>query len=398
MDTASQIPILSRRIYGRDLIYLDNAATSQKPQSVIDMEARIWRESNANIHRAMHTLSGKMTDLYEEGREAVRRFIGASSREEVIFTSGATASLNLLARCFTERYVTSGDKVIVSEAEHHSNIVPWQIVLAGKGASLEVLPVDEKGEISLEEFGKMLDSRVKLVSVAHISNVLGIVNPVEDIIRIAHSKGIPVALDGAQGIVHEKIDAQKLDCDFYAFSGHKIYAPTGTGVLYGKKKYLEEMPPFMGGGDMIDKVTFEKTSFAPLPLKYEAGTPNFVAAACYAPALEYAASAAVDPEIVPFLLEELPKIEGLRLYGTPQDVARKAPVFSFTVEGTHPSDIAQILDKLGIAVRSGHVCAEPLMARYGITGVCRASFAPYNTLQEAETFVKALRRAVDMLR
>ena len=398
MDTASQIPILSRRIYGRDLIYLDNAATSQKPQSVIDMEARIWRESNANIHRAMHTLSGEMTDLYEEGREAVRRFIGASSREEVIFTSGATASLNLLARCFTERYVTSGDKVIVSEAEHHSNIVPWQIVLAGKGASLEVLPVDEKGEISLEEFGKMLDPRVKLVSMAHISNVLGIVNPVEDIIRIAHSKGIPVALDGAQGIVHEKVDVQKLDCDFYAFSGHKIYAPTGTGVLYGKKKYLEEMPPFMGGGDMIDKVTFEKTTFAPLPLKYEAGTPNFVAAACYAPALEYAASAAVDPEIVPFLLEELPKIEGLRLYGTPQDVARKAPVFSFTVEGTHPSDIAQILDKLGIAVRSGHVCAEPLMARYGITGVCRASFAPYNTLQEAETFVKALRRAVDMLR
>ena len=398
MDTASQIPILSRRIYGRGLIYLDNAATSQKPRSVIDMEARIWRESNANIHRAMHTLSGEMTDLYEEGREAVRRFIGASSREEVIFTSGATASLNLLARCFTERYITSGDKVIVSEAEHHSNIVPWQIVLAGKGASLEVLPVDEKGEISLEEFGKMLDPRVKLVSVAHISNVLGIVNPVEDIIRIAHSKGIPVALDGAQGIVHEKVDVQKLDCDFYAFSGHKIYAPTGTGVLYGKKKYLEEMPPFMGGGDMIDKVTFEKTSFAPLPLKYEAGTPNFVAAACYAPALEYAASAAVDPEIVPFLLEELPKIEGLRLYGTPQDVARKAPVFSFTVEGTHPSDIAQILDKLGIAVRSGHVCAEPLMARYGITGVCRASFAPYNTLQEAETFVKALRRAVDMLR
>ena len=398
MDTASQIPILSRRIYGRDLIYLDNAATSQKPQSVIDMEARIWRESNANIHRAMHTLSGEMTDLYEEGREAVRRFIGASSREEVIFTSGATASLNLLARCFTERYVTSGDKVIVSEAEHHSNIVPWQIVLAGKGASLEVLPVDEKGEISLEEFGKMLDPRVKLVSVAHISNVLGIVNPVEDIIRIAHSKGIPVALDGAQGIVHEKVDVQKLDCDFYAFSGHKIYAPTGTGVLYGKMKYLEEMPPFMGGGDMIDKVTFEKTTFAPLPLKYEAGTPNFVAAACYAPALEYAASAAVDPEIVPFLLEELPKIEGLRLYGTPQDVARKAPVFSFTVEGTHPSDIAQILDKLGIAVRSGHVCAEPLMARYGITGVCRASFAPYNTLQEAEAFVKALRRAVDMLR
>lgn len=398
MDIRGQFPILSRRIYGKELIYLDNAATSQKPQSVLEMEERILRESNANIHRAMHTLSGEMTDLYEQGREAVRRFIGAASREEVIFTSGTTASLNLLASCYADRYIGKGDKVLVSQAEHHSNIVPWQLALEKKGASLAVLPVDENGEISLEEFEKMLDSSVKLVSITHISNVLGIVNPIEDVIRIAHSKGIPVAIDGAQGIVHEKVDVQALDCDFYAFSGHKIYAPTGTGILYGKKKYLDRMPPYMGGGDMIDKVTFEKTTFAPLPLKYEAGTQNFVAAACYSPALEFASSAEVDPAIVTYLMEELPKFDGLRLYGVPKDLRRKAPVFSFTVEGTHPSDIAQILDKLGIAVRSGHVCAEPLMARYGITGVARASFAPYNTLQEAETFVKALRRAVDMLR
>lgn len=398
MDIRGQFPILSRRIYGKELVYLDNAATSQKPRSVLDMESRIWRESNANIHRAMHTLSGEMTDLYEQGREAVRRFIGAPSREEVVLTSGTTASLNLLAYCFAERFINKGDKVIVTEAEHHSNIVPWQLALRGKGASLAVLHVDENGEISLEEFEKMLDSRVRLVSVAHISNVLGIVNPVEEIVRIAHSHGIPVAIDGAQGIVHERVDVRKLDCDFYAFSGHKIYAPTGTGVLYGKKAFLEQMPPYMGGGDMIDRVTFEKTTFAPLPLKFEAGTQNYAAAACYVPALDFAENAEVDPSIVPYLMEELPGIEGLRLYGLPKDISRKAPLFSFTIEGTHPSDIAQILDKLGIAVRSGHVCAEPLMARYGITSVCRASFAPYNTLEEAEILVKALRRAADMLR
>lgn len=398
MDIRGQFPILSRRIYGKELVYLDNAATSQKPRSVLDMESRIWRESNANIHRAMHTLSGEMTDLYEQGREAVRRFIGAPSREEVVLTSGTTASLNLLAYCFAERFINKGDKVIVTEAEHHSNIVPWQLALRGKGASLAVLHVDENGEISLEEFEKMLDSRVKLVSVAHISNVLGIVNPVEEIVRIAHSHGIPVAIDGAQGIVHERVDVRKLDCDFYAFSGHKIYAPTGTGVLYGKKAFLEQMPPYMGGGDMIDRVTFEKTTFASLPLKFEAGTQNYAAAACYVPALDFAENAEVDPSIVPYLMEELPGIEGLRLYGLPKDISRKAPLFSFTIEGIHPSDIAQILDKLGVAVRSGHVCAEPLMARYGITSVCRASFAPYNTLEEAEILVKALRRAADMLR
>lgn len=398
MDIREQFPILSRHIYGRELVYLDNAATSQKPQSVLDMESRIWRESNSNIHRAVHTLSGEMTDLYEQGREAVRRFIGAASREEIVFTSGTTASLNLLAFCFTEQFIGKGDKVIVSQAEHHSNIVPWQLALKRKRASIEVLPVEENGEISLEKFEKMLDSGAKLVSVAHISNVLGIVNPVEEIVRLAHSHGIPVAIDGAQGIVHERVDVRKLDCDFYAFSGHKIYAPTGTGVLYGKKAFLKQMPPYMGGGDMIDRVTFEKTTFAPLPLKFEAGTQNYAAAACYVPALDFAENAEVDPSIVPYLMEELPGIEGLHLYGLPKDISRKAPLFSFTIEGTHPSDIAQILDKLGVAVRSGHVCAEPLMARYGITSVCRASFAPYNTLEEAETFIKALRRAADMLR
>lgn len=398
MDIREQFPILSRHIYGRELVYLDNAATSQKPQSVLDMESRIWRESNSNIHRAVHTLSGEMTDLYEQGREAVRRFIGATSREEIVFTSGTTASLNLLAFCFTEQFIGKGDKVIVSQAEHHSNIVPWQLALKRKRASIEVLPVEENGEISLEKFEKMLDSGAKLVSVAHISNVLGIVNPVEEIVRIAHSHGIPVAIDGAQGIVHERVDVRKLDCDFYAFSGHKIYTPTGTGVLYGKKALLEQIPPYMGGGDMIDRVTFENTTFAPLPLKFEAGTPNYAAAACYAPALEFAAAGKTDPSIVPYLMEELPRIEGLHIYGVPSDLSLKVPLFSFTIDGTHPSDLAQIMDKLGVEVRSGHVCAEPLMARYGITSVCRASFAPYNTLEEAETLVKALRKAADMLR
>lgn len=398
MDLRGQFPIFGRKVNGKNLIYFDNAATSQKPLSVLEFEERIWREHNANIHRAMHTLSGEMTDLYEQGREAVRSFINAPSREEVIFTSGTTAALNLLATCFTERFIGKGDKVIVSQAEHHSNIVPWQLALEKVGASLEVLPIDDNGEVSLEQFEKMLDERVKIVSITHISNVLGVINPISDIIRIAHGRNIPVAIDGAQGIVHSRVDVQALDCDFYAFSGHKIYAPTGTGVLYGKRRYMDEMPPYMGGGDMIKKVTFEKTTFAPLPLKYEAGTQNYVAAACYAPALEYATSAETDPEIVPFMMEELRKIDGLTLYGTPTDLSHKAPVFSFNVEGAHPSDLAQIMDKMGFALRSGHVCAEPLMARLGITAVCRASMAPYNTLEECRAFIPALKRAVEMFR
>lgn len=398
MDIRAQFPILERNVYGKKLVYFDNAATSQKPLSVLDLQDRIYRQSNANIHRAMHLLSGESTDLYEAGREAVRRFINAPSRENVIFTSGTTASINMLATCFTERYVGSGDKVIVSCAEHHSNIVPWQTALGKVGATLEVIPVDDRGELCLDTFAGMLDERVRLVSVAHVSNVLGIVNPVGEIIEMAHAKGIPVALDGAQGIVHSKVDVQALDCDFYSFSGHKIYAPTGTGILYGKKKYLEQMPPYMGGGDMIDRVTFEKTTFAPLPLKYEAGTQNYVAAACLAPALEFASSACVDGRIVPYMMEELQKIEGLHLYGIPEDSGKKVPVFSFTVDGTHPSDLAQILDKLGFALRSGHVCAEPLMDRLGVPGILRASMAPYNTLEECESFISALRRVISMFR
>lgn len=398
MDIRDQFPILSRKVYGKELVYLDNAATSQKPLAVLELQDRMYRESNANIHRAVHALSSEATDLYEAGREAVRRFMNAPSRGNVIFTSGTTNSINLLATCFTQRYVSKGDKVIVSQAEHHSNIVPWQIALERAGASLEVLPVDDRGELCLDTFEQMLDERVRLVSVAHVSNVLGIVNPVEKIIALAHSKGIPVALDGAQGIVHQRVDVQALDCDFYSFSGHKIYAPTGIGVLYGKTEYLEQMPPYMGGGDMIDRVTFEKTTFAPLPLKYEAGTQNYVAAACLAPALEFAAEAQSDPRIVPYMTEELMKVEGLHLYGVPSDLSRKVPVFSFTVEGTHPSDMAQILDKLGFALRSGHVCAEPLMQRLGVPGILRASAAPYNTLEECERFIKALHRVLKMLR
>ncbi|MBQ0025025.1 MAG: SufS family cysteine desulfurase [Bacteroidales bacterium] len=398
MDIRSQFPVLGRKVYGKELVYLDNAATSQRPLKVLELQERICRESNANVHRAVHALSGEATEYYEDGREAVRRFINAPGRENVILTSGTTASLNLLATCFTERYVGKGDKVVISQAEHHSNIVPWQIALSKAGASLEVIPVDERGELCMDEFRKVLDGRVKLVSVAHVSNVLGIVNPVEEIIREAHSKGIPVALDGAQGIVHQKVDVQALDCDFYAFSGHKIYAPTGIGVLYGKKTFLEEMPPYMGGGDMIDKVTFEKTTYAPLPLKYEAGTPNYVAAACFAPALDFALEAGMDDRIVPYLMDELPKIEGLHLYGNPAGRERKIPLFSFTVDGTHPSDIAQIMDKLGFALRSGHVCAEPLMDVLGVPGIVRASFAPYNTFEECCRFVEALKRVLSMLR
>lgn len=398
MDTRTQFPILEREVYGKRLVYFDNAASSQKPLSVIELQDKMLRESNANIHRAVHALSSEATGYYEAGREAVRRFICAPSRENVIFTSGTTDSINLLATCFTEAFIGKGDKVLLSVAEHHSNIVPWQIALSRVGAEIGVIPVHDNGELDMEVFTSMLDERVKLVSVAHISNVLGIVNPVEQIISLSHSRGIPVALDGAQGIVHEKVDVQKLDCDFYSFSGHKIYAPTGIGVLYGKKEWLEKMPPYRGGGDMIDKVTFEKTTYAPLPLKYEAGTQNYVAAACFAPALEYAASAEIDSRIVPFMMSELQKIEGLHLYGVPSDMKRKVPVFSFTVDGTHPADIAQIIDKLGFALRSGHVCAEPLMARFSVSGILRASMAPYNTLEECELFIKALGRVLDMLR
>lgn len=398
MDFREQFPVLRREVYGRKLVYFDNAATMQKPDSVIEMQARLSRDSNANVHRAVHRLSSEATDLYEAGREAVCTFIGAEDRGNIILTSGATASLNLLATSFSQRYFTPGSKVLVSLAEHHSNIVPWQMACQRTGAVLEVIPVNGGGEIELEELEKRLDGSVKIISVAHISNVLGVVNPVREITALAHSRGIPVAVDGSQGIVHEKVDVKDIGCDFYAFSGHKIYAPTGTGVLYGKKELLEEMPPVWGGGEMVDTVTFEHTTYAGLPVKFEAGTPNFTGAACFVPALKAAEEAVMDPDIVPFLAEELQKIEGLKIYGLPDDLTRKAPLFSFTVEGAHPEDMAHILDKLGIAVRSGLMCAEPLIRTYSSTGMLRASIAPYNTMEECEYFIRSLRKVIGMLR
>ena len=404
----NQFPALNRQVYGKPLVYFDNAATAQRPLAVLELQQRLCVEANANIHRAIHFLGGQATDHYEAGREAVRAFINAPARENVVLTSGTTASVNLVAACFCQRFVGAGDRILVSEAEHHSNIVPWQLACERAGASLEVLPVDEAGELSTEELERRLkaaEGRIKMLAVTHISNILGIVNPVAEMIRIAHRHGVPVLVDGAQGVVHAPVDVQALDCDFYVFSGHKIYAPTGIGVLYGKREWLEKMPPYMGGGEMVDTVTFEKTTYAPLPLKFEAGTPNFIAGACFAPALECARAMARDAALQEaqramrdYLLEELPKVEGLRLYGVPRDAERKIPLFSFTVEGAFPADLAQILDKMGVAVRSGHMCAEPLLRRNGQTSMLRASLAPYNTLAECEFFVKALRRAVNMLR
>ncbi len=405
-DIRTQFPGLQNTVYGRPLVYLDNAATSQRPASVLALQAQLGERENANIHRAVHKLSVDATNRYEAGRSAVERFLNVDPAVGcVVFTSGATAAFNLLATCFSARYIQKGDQILIGEAEHHSNIVPWQLACERTGAELVVVPVEEDGTLSVKEVEKRLTSRVKLVSIAQISNVLGVVNPVREIVALAHAKGIPVAVDGAQGVVHAECDVQALDCDFYIFSGHKIYAPTGTGILYGKRRFLDEMPPYMGGGDMVDTVSFARTTYNTLPLKYEAGTPNFTGQACFAPALELADTLrnsadvkAQERAIVAYLAEALPRIEGLRIFGLPSDLTAKIPLFSLTVEGTHPSDLAQILDKLGIAVRSGWMCAEPLVRRFSDRGMLRASFLPYNTMAEAEAFVAGLQRAVKMLK
>ena len=397
-------PTLSRKVYGKDLVYLDNAATSQRPQAVIDLWNGITVHSNANIHRAVHRLADEATQAYEGARDAVREFMNAEFREEVIMTSGTTASINLVAFSFGEAFVSEGDEVVVSAVEHHSNIVPWQLMCERKGAVLKVLPVDDDGHLMVEKLPYLLTDRTKIVAISHISNVLGIVNPVKDVISICHSRGIPVLVDGAQGIVHCKVDVQDLDCDFYVFSGHKIYAATGTGVLYGKKKWLDAMPPYMGGGEMVGTVTFEKTTYAPLPMKFEAGTQNFASAATLKPAIEVA-NKLNDNKLVEnldsirdYLLDYFRKDERIRLYGVPRGTnEEKIPLFSFSVKDVHHEDLALILDKMGIAVRSGQMCAEPLMDRFGVTGMLRVSFAPYNTLAEAEYFVKCLNKAIDML-
>ena len=397
-------PVLSRKVYGKDLVYLDNAATSQRPQSVIDMWNKISTESNANIHRAVHRLADEATTAYEEARDAVKDFINASSREEIIFTSGTTASINLVAYCFGEAFIGEGDEVVVTEAEHHSNIVPWQMMCKRRGAVLRVLPVDEYGHLRLEMLDELLSERTRIMAVTHISNVLGIVNPIKEIVSRCHSRSIPVLVDGAQGIVHCEVDMQDLDCDFYAFSGHKLYAATGTGVLYGKKKWLDQMPPFMGGGEMVGTVTFENTTYAPLPMKFEAGTQNFASTATLKPAIEFAKILRdkellkISDSITEYITEELRSMGNVRVFGVPRGTGEdKIPLFSFVVEGVHHEDLALILDKMGIAVRSGQMCAEPLMNRMGVTGMLRASFAPYNTQEEAEYFVKCLKRAVGML-
>ena len=403
-DIRVMFPALSRKVYGKDLVYLDNAATSQRAQSVIDLWNEMAVNSNANIHRAVHRLADEATTAYEAARDAVKDFLNAQSREEIIMTSGTTASVNLVAFSFGEAFVKEGDEVIVTEAEHHSNIVPWQLMCKRKGAVLKVLPVGETGHLKMDVLGDLITDRTKIMAVTHISNVLGLINPVKEIISICHSKNVPVFVDGAQGAVHCKVDVQDLDCDFYAFSGHKLYAATGTGVLYGKKKWLEMMPPYMGGGEMVGTVTFEETTYAPLPMKFEAGTQNLSSTPTLKPALEMVNNLSNKEltyemdEIRDYLLDYFRKNTRIRLYGVPRGTKdEKIPLFSFTVQGVHHEDLALILDKMGIAVRSGQMCAEPLMTRFGVTGMLRVSFAPYNTMQEAEYFVKCLDKAIGML-
>ena len=397
-------PALSRKVYGKDLVYFDNAATSQRTKGVLDEWNRISSESNANIHRAVHRLADEATQAYEQARDSVKDFLNAEAREEIIFTSGTTAAINLVAFCFGEAYVAEGDEVVVTEAEHHSNIVPWQMMCQRKKAVLKVLPVDDGGRLMVEKLDEILTDRTKIMAVTHISNVLGLINPVKEIIEKCHDRGVKVLVDGAQGAVHCKVDVQDLDCDFYVFSGHKLYAATGTGVLYGKKQLLEEMPPYMGGGEMVGTVRFTGTTYAPLPMKYEAGTQNFASAATLKPAIEFINSLN-DNELIDYndkirdyLLEELTKDARVTLYGVPRGTSQeKIPLFSFTVKGVHHEDLALILDKMGIAVRSGQMCAEPVMDRFGVTGMLRVSLAPYNTMEEAEYFVKCLDRAINML-
>ena len=400
----NMFPSLSRKVYGKDLVYFDNAATSQRVQTVLDEWNRICSESNANIHRAVHRLADEATQAYEGARDAVKEFLNAAGREEIIFTSGTTAAVNLVAFCYGEAFVGEGDEVIVTEAEHHSNIVPWQMMCKRKGAVLKVLPVDDSGHLMIEKLEELIGERTKIMAVTHISNVLGLINPVKEIIDKCHSRGVPVLVDGAQGAVHCKVDVQEMDCDFYVFSGHKLYAATGTGVLYGKKKWLDAMPPYMGGGEMVGTVSFKETTYAPLPMKFEAGTQNFASAATLKPALEFI-NLLNDNELVKYndkikdyLLDYFNNDPRIRLYGVPRGTSdEKIPLFSFTVQGVHHEDLALILDKMGVAVRSGQMCAEPVMDRFGVTGMLRASLAPYNTMEEAEYFVKCLNKAIDML-
>jgi cysteine desulfurase/selenocysteine lyase len=398
-----QFPALSGTVYGKPLVYLDNAATIQRPVSVIDKWTSLTEHCNANLHRAVHRMAAEATEEYESTRDAVRDFLNAESREEIVFTSGATASINLVAFCFGEAFVKPGDEIIVTECEHHSNIVPWQMMCGRKGAVLKVLPVDDDGHLRLDLLESLLTERTRLLCVAQISNVLGLVNPVKEIVNVCHSKGCRVLVDGAQGVVHSAVDVRDLGCDFYAFSGHKVYAAPGTGVLYGRRELMEQMPPYMGGGEMIASVSFSGTTYAPLPGKYEAGTQNMAGTPTLKPAIDLVNNLK-DKELSEnmervrdYVLDALLSEERIKLYGVPRGTLEKIPLFSFTVKGAHHEDLALLLDKMGVAVRSGQMCAEPLMDRFGVTGMLRASFAPYNTMEEADYFLKSLDRAIGML-
>ena len=392
-------PILSREVYGKPLVYLDNAATTQKPLCVLDAMREEYLNVNANVHRGVHYLSQQATDLHEAAREKVRQFINAAKTEEIIFTRGTTEAINLVASSFCENQMKEGDEVLVSDMEHHSNIVPWQLQAMKRGIVVKHLPIDDKGCLDLSTFNAHLSSKTKLVSIAHVSNVLGTVNDVKRIVEMAHTCGIPVLVDGAQSAPHMKIDVQAIGCDFYAFSGHKMYGPTGVGVLYGKEEWLEKLPPYQGGGEMIDKVTWEKTTFERLPFKFEAGTPDYVATHGLATAIDYLCSVGIDnikaheQELTRYCMEQLKTIDGIRIFG---EAEHKDAVVSFLVGDIHHLDMGTLLDRLGIAVRTGHHCAQPLMDRLGISGTVRASFALYNTKEEIDVLVAGIRRVSQM--
>lgn len=392
-------PILKREVYGKPLIYFDNAATTQKPRQVVESIVDEYYSVNANVHRGVHFLSQQATELHEGSRESVRKFINAGSINEVIFTRGTTESINLLAFSFGEEFMQPGDEVILSTMEHHSNIVPWQLLAARKGIGIKVIPINDKGELLIEEYKKLFSERTKLVSVTHVSNVLGTINPVKELIEIAHQYDVPVLIDGAQSVPHMKVDVQELDADFYAFSGHKMYGPTGMGVLYGKENWLDRLPPYQGGGEMIQHVSFEKTTFNELPFKFEAGTPDYIGTSALAKALDYMTAigldeiAAYEHELTTYATERLKTIKDLRIYG---ESAHKGSVISFLVGDIHHFDMGTLLDRLGIAVRTGHHCAQPLMQRFGIEGTVRASFALYNTKEEVDVLVQGIERVSKM--
>ncbi len=396
----AQFPILAREVHGKPLVYLDNAATSQKPQAVIDAISNYYSSYNANIHRGIHTLAEEATAAYEATRLCVKEFLGAAALEEIVFTRGTTESINLVSNAWGRANVGAGDEIIISAMEHHSNIVPWQLLCEEKGATLKIIPINDDGELLIDEYQKLLSPKTKLVSIVHVSNSLGTINPVKEMIKMAHEVGAVFMLDGAQSSVHLTIDVQDLDCDFFAFSGHKVYGPTGIGVLYGKKHLLEDMPVFMGGGEMIKEVTFEKTTFNSLPYKFEAGTPNIADTIALKFALDYSVNNGMrfskehEEKLLVYATQELERIPGLRIIGKAKE---KVSIVSFVIDKTHPQDLGVLLDNQGIALRTGHHCTQPLMKRFGIPGTVRASFAVYNTTEEVDKLIAGLQKALKML-